>query len=368
MPRHLSAVDCVSPSFERTKRQLFVPFRFERWGRLAIVCLVLGDFAGGGGYTRNINIPWQPDRTHLPQTASWLVDWSQVQPFLPLLIIAAVLVFALSVLWLYMASVYRFVLFDSVLYDRCELKGAWGRWERAGRRYFWWLIALFLSVAAYSLLLGGGAAFAMWRLGILRHPGNHVLLLVLGGFALVCILAALFVATALAAVFAKDFCVPLMAIEDLGMLDAWRRLLPMLAAEKMPFGGYILMKIVLAVGSAIIFGVISLLALFVVGIPLALAGAAIFFAGKAAGLAWGFPVIVAVAIVGAILLTGIFYLLALISTPPMVFFQAYAIYFFGSRYPALGVIVDPPPPAAPPDLSVVEPHNLLTTSQPEPAG
>ena len=53
----------------------------------------------------------------------------------------------------------------------------------------------------------------------------------------------------------------------MGVLDAWRRLLPMLAAEKMAFTGYVLMKIVLAIGSAIIFGIITFLTLIILLIP-----------------------------------------------------------------------------------------------------
>ena len=41
---------------------------------------------------------------------------------------------------------------------------------------------------------------------------------------------------------------------------------------------------------------------------------------------------------------GFFYLSALISTPPMVFFQSYVLHFIGSRYPAVGAVLFPPPP------------------------
>jgi hypothetical protein len=368
MSKPLSAVDCVSPSFERTKRQLFVSFRFRRWVRLAIVCLVLGDFAGGGGYTGSFNLPGLPDRRNSPQSTIGFLDWSQLQPFIPWLIGGAVLLLAFIVLWLYMASVYRFILFESVLYDRCELKGAWGRWEAAGRSYFLWLVSLSFAVMAVSLLLGGGAAFVGWRLEIFQHPGDHLALLILGGLTILCILFGFLMATALAGVFAKDFCVPLMAIENLPVLDAWRRLLPMLAAEKMAYAGFVLMKIVLAVGSAIIFGIITVLTLIAVAIPLAIGGAALFFGGKAAGLSWDFPLIGVVAILGGVVISGILYLLALISTPPMVFFQAYVIYFFGSRYPALGVIAFPPSPTPQPSATDVGPPVAGPPLEPEPIG
>lgn len=49
MSKPLSAVDCVSPAIAQTKKQLFTPFQFKRWWRLAVVCILTGEFAGGGG-------------------------------------------------------------------------------------------------------------------------------------------------------------------------------------------------------------------------------------------------------------------------------------------------------------------------------
>ena len=60
-----------------------------------------------------------------------------------------------------------------------------------------------------------------------------------------------------------------MAMEEVGVLAAWRRLLPMLRAEKCAFTGYVLMKIVLAIGSAIIVGIATFIVLIVLLIPLA---------------------------------------------------------------------------------------------------
>ncbi len=159
---------------------------------------------------------------------------------------------------------------------------------------------------------------------------------------------------------------PLMAMENVGVLDAWRRLLPMLAAEKMAYTGFVLMKIILAMGSAIIFGIATLLALIIVAIPLVIAGVILFFVGKAAGLAWGPATLIILVIVGGILLTGIIYLIALISTPPMVFFQSYVLHFFGGRYPALGAIVSPPPPEPQPAPSLEGPPGFELPPAPAP--
>ena len=48
----ISAVDAISPAFEHTKQQLFKPFRFGQWTRLAFVGLLageLGSFHEGPG-------------------------------------------------------------------------------------------------------------------------------------------------------------------------------------------------------------------------------------------------------------------------------------------------------------------------------
>ncbi len=235
MSKPLSAVDCVGPAFAQTKRQLFAPFRLQRWVRLALVCLITGEFAGGGGggFSGNFNFPHSRTKGGHGLLAHPHIDWGKLLPWLPWIIAGVVLVFLIILLWIYIASVFRFVLFDSVLYDRCELKGSWGRWEPRGRSYFYWCLAIFVVfLAAYSLLIGVPLLLA-WRAGLFHHPGEHLVPLILGGAGLFFLLLAFFVLGAIVALFAKDFCVPIMAMENVGVLDAWRRLLPMLAAEKM---------------------------------------------------------------------------------------------------------------------------------------
>ena len=161
---------------------------------------------------------------------------------------------------------------------------------------------------------------------------------------------------------------PIMAMEKVGVLDAWRRLLPMLAAEKMAFTGYVLMKIVLAIGTAIIFGIITLLTLIVLLIPLGILAVIIFFGGKAVGLTFNVATITILVGMGSIILAGIIYLIALISTPAMVFFQSYVIHFLGSRYQVLGAVVFPPPPETPPPPTLVEPPMIEPPPEPAPAG
>ena len=195
-------------------------------------------------------------------------------------------------------------------------------------------------------VLVGGPVYLAWMAGIFRQPNEHVGLLVLGGLALFFLLLGFFLLGALVFFLSKDFVVPLMALEDLGVGDAWRRLLPMMGAEKAAYGGYLLMKIVLAVGSSMLFGIINFFVLLVTLIPLGIAGVVLVLAGKAAGLTWSVYTIGTAIVLLSVAVSAILYAMAFASAPAMFFFQSYALHFLGSRYPELGTLL-PPPPAAP---------------------
>jgi hypothetical protein len=294
------------------------------------------------------------------------IDWGKILPWLPWIIAGVVLLFLLILIWLYIGSVFRFVLFESVLYDRCELKGSWKRWEPRGRSYFYWNIALFFVSFTGAGLLIAVPLVIFWRTGLFNHPGEHLAALILGCVALFFFLMLFVVVGAVIGLFAKDFCIPIMAMEEVGVLAAWRRLLPMLGAEKLAFAGYVLMKIVLAIGSAIIVGIATLVMLIALLIPLGIAGVIVYFGGKVLGIPFNVVTISVLATLGCVLMAGFFYLIALISTPPMVFFQSYVLHFIGSRYEPVGAILFPPPPAEAPPLPPLGPQPTLG-QPPDPA-
>ena len=353
MSKPLSAVDCVSPAFARTKHQLFAPFRWGRWWRLALVCLLTGEGAGGGGGgppVGNFNFPTSHGKGGGSLLALGQIPWGKILPWLPWILAGVILLFSLIFLWVYIGSVFRFVLFDSVLHDRCQFKGSWTRWEPCGRSYFFWCLAFFVvSMMATGLLMGIPLLIA-WRTGLFDHPGEHLAALILGGLAFLFLLAVFVVVAGVIALFAKDFCIPIMAMENVGVLKAWRRLLPMLAADKLAFAGYVLMKIVLAIAATIIVGITTLLIFLVLLIPLGIAALIIFFGGKAMGLTLDAATISILALFGGIILSAFIFLIALINTPPMVFFQSYVLHFIGSRYPAVGTVLFPPPAETSPHI------------------
>lgn len=341
----LSAVDVVSPTFQRTKDLLFKPFRFAMWWRLAIISFLAGEISGSGGGPGNYNFP---QNTHGSQGGDHLLalpgDPAQIAAFVVAAVVAGLLLFAFLI---FLNSIFRFILFDVIVSGRYCIRDGWRRWFDDGVRYFWWQAGVTAVMLLALALFVGLPVLLAWRAGIFRSPGEHVALLVLGGILLFLLLLVLVLAGALVGVFSKDFLVPVMALEKLGPVDGWRRLWPMLRAEGSSYAAYIGMKIVLALGAAFIFGIIDLIVILILAIPGAIVAVAVVAVASSMGLTWN-PVTIALAVlVGGILLLALLLLIAMINVPSAVFFQAYPLMFFGARYPALDALLHPAPPAAP---------------------
>jgi hypothetical protein len=262
-------------------------------------------------------------------------------------LIAVLLVagFVLGILLMYISSVMRFILFDSVLAKECHIREGWSRRQAQGWRYFVWKLLYALVTFGVLIVLAGiplGFAFAV---GWLSDPKQHVVPLVLGGIVLFFAVTIFVIVTAVIYVLTKDFVVPQMALEQIGAMEGWSRLWPMMKAEKSGYAGYVGMKVVLAIVVGIIFGIVGLILALIIFIPGAGIVIAAVMAGKAAGLGWTVYTITMAVVAACLVLAVFLFVMSLISVPLIVFFPAYSIYFFAARYPALSAVLYPAPPA-----------------------
>jgi hypothetical protein len=346
-----SAIDAISPAFQHAKQQLFQPFRVAQWARLALVGLLTGELSSGGCNTGSFQMPPRGGGSQR------FLDFTlpHIDPTALAALIASLIVIG-SVFWilfLYMSSVMRFILFDSVVAKECKIRRGWSRRQRPGFRYFLWqLLFLLALLVGMTILVGIPAGFA-FVVGWLREPRQHLVPLILLGMLVFFALLAFVLACLLVQVLTKDFVVPQMALENISAVEGWRRLLPRLSTEKLGYAGYIGMKIVMALGAAVVLGMISFIVILILLIPAGGFGIVAVLAGKAAGLTWNLYTITLAVVVGCILLALLLYVIALISVPAIVFFPAYSIYFFAGRYAPLEALLHPAapmpgPPMAPP--------------------
>lgn len=363
----LSAVDAISPAFEHTKRQLLQPFRFGQWVRLAVVGLLAGELSSGGGCNApnlsNFNIPQHPGGTqHFLPT-----DFAGANPALIVALVIVIIVAALvfGIVLMYISSVMRFILFDSVLAKECHIRQGWYRRQEPGWRYFLWkLLYTLVTLGVLFVLVGIPAALA-FSAGWFNDPKQHLVGLVLAGILLFFVIVIFTLAMAVIFVLTKDFVVPQMALENIGAMEGWRRLWPMIQTEKLGYAGYIGMKIVLAMGATIIMGIAGFILALIIFIPAAGVAIAAVVAGKTAGLEWTAYTITLAVVAGCIVLVAFLLVTALISVPVIIFFPAYSIYFFAARYPALSAVLYPAPPILPAAFSPpYEPPPLPPTPGP----
>jgi hypothetical protein len=356
----ISAVDCVQPALQHTREQLFTHFRWGQWSRLALVGILAAELHVGGCNFGNLGGNWpRVPKTNrgefLPSDMTSILSpfdsrhisshiSEHIGQFIGLIALGILVLFVLMVVFMYINSVFRFILFDSVLRRECSISQGWGRWHRAGRRFFLWQIVFLISTwLLLAILLGLPLALA-FAAGWMRDLREHVGRLIIGGILLVGLFIVFAVAAALVQALAKDFLVPIMALEDLDFADGWHRLLAMIGREKGRYTVYLLLKLVLSIAAAILFSIIAIIPALFIFIPAVVA----VIAAHAAGIGWNVTTISLAIIFGSLLFLLLIYFVALVCVPGTVFFPAYAMHFLASRYPNLDALLHPAPPIPPP--------------------
>ncbi len=358
----VSAVDCVQPVLQHTKEQLFTPFRWGQWSRLALVGILAAEMHVGGCNFGNfggnwLRVPHKNQSEFLPSGMAW--DLSSFNParipahisehiaqFLGLIVVGIFVLIVLAFVFLYINSVFRFILFDSVLQRHCSIGEGWGKWRRAGGRYFLWQIVFQIAFSLFLAVLVGVPLALAFAAGWTTDLQQHVARLVVGVVLLLGLLLVFVLAAVVVQFLARDFLVPIMALESLDFADGWHRLLEMIRPEKGRFAVYLLLKLVLSIAAAILFSIIAIIPALFIFVPAAVA----VVAGHEAGMGWSVTTISLAIILGTVLLLLLIYLIALVCVPATVFFPAYAIHFLAARYPNLDALLHPTPPlpASPP--------------------
>ncbi len=350
-----SAIDAVSPAIEHARRQIF-PLRWATWARLALLGLATGELGSGGG----CNVPGGfhvPITTGSGRTDQFLATLPKLPPhlglgpaqFVALVTVLILLMVLLGLVGIYVASVSRFILFESVLTGQYHLRQGWRRWQPQGSRLFVFNLGLVLiSLAVLMVVIGVPVLLAVmygwWRRG--QALGPFLLYIAL----MVMAMGAFMLAFLLVHVLTKDFVVPQMAFEGLGPLAGWRRLLAMMDRERAGYAGYVGMKIVLAMASAVLFGILVFIVALVVAVPVVIFVVIGVIAAPGIGTwIWNPYTLTVAAVAGCLAFAALMFAAALVYAPATAFFTAYPMHFFAARYPALAAVLYPPPPLlAPP--------------------
>jgi hypothetical protein len=352
-----SAVDVIGNAFAHTRKQLTEPFQVSQWLRLAVLGLATGEISSSGGCSNFRGLSQIP--AHVRHRSDNFLDAGSglsglgLDPALiaSLIVVAIIGFLIVGLVFLYVSSISRFMLFESVLRQRCELGPSWDRWQGQGLRFFGWQLALSaISLALAAILF---LPLLIPVLAVLRSHREPDMALLLAFLPMVSIFLAFGLLMMLIHVLAKDFVIPLMAVDDIGVLEGWRRLFAMMKGDPWGYVGYIAMKVILAIGAAVLFGILTGILVVLAMIPVVIVAVIAVILAKAAALGWNAFTVTAVIVSGVVLLVALLYLVGIVCVPIAVFFPAYAIYFFAERYPALRRRLYPEPPLPPPPMVAV---------------
>ena len=340
----LNAIDAISPAFTRA-HALLLPFRAGRSWKLAAT-------------------------SYLAFTGSWFVPFPLAIVLVPhfaqqahLLYAAAVGLTLLILLLLYPLVRLGLVDFEMVVTQEKMIAPMWRRYAR--KVWPWLGLEVLLGTLSFAAILPtilatvrhAMASFSGEMLGAKPDPAQVARFMQEAFGAYFLVVSLLLLPKIVATVF-NDFVLPVFVLEDLPLREACARGLRTFASDPIACVLYLVTKFVLS-----IFGyVMQSIALQLCMIPVILVGGILvglgFLIHSVAGPNAHLPLIVAGVLLALALYAVLFYLtIGAIGYVTLVL-DCYAVYFVGSRYPALGNLLEPPtqaytgapPPSIPPAL------------------
>jgi hypothetical protein len=323
----------------RTRDLMGRPFRMGTFLKIAAVAF----FAEMGGGL-NSHIPGHSNGLH------------QLPPaFLAFVVAFAVLLglvsLVIGLILFYVGSRLQLVLLELVA-TRYTFVGP--LWSKYGSRTWRWIgLRLLLLLCFLIVLLPFIVAAVLYcihhALGMGAFTGGfpfsglhiaQILLFVVAAVIVVLVLSAIYM-------LVHDLALPFLALEDLSISQSLARLRAILAAEPGQVILYLFLRLVLGIVFGIAAEIAVVLVLLISLIPPGIVGVILWFSLHHAGTA-GTVLLIACAIFGGLIFLcwAVCVVIGFMGTL-LTFFQAYALYFLGGRYPILGDLLDrsTPPPA-----------------------
>lgn len=317
----LHAFEAIDDALEATK-SLLLPFDRGVWFRLALVVI----FAGA-----TVNLPtsgfnYQTDTeggVTTPQVSDVFAEISETVLLVVAVAVVVGLLFLLSLI--FVASVMEFVFVESLRSETVRIRHYWRRHWRRGVRLFGFRLAV--GVLALLVL---GAVFVGVFLPALQAgepvADGHLVWVTL-------ILVLTFIVAGLVNGFTTAFVVPVMLLEDRGVIDGWRRLWPTIRSEWKEYLVYVVLSWVFAAALGILVMIAAVVGSVLLAIPFVIVGLLAFLLPTMAGLAL-------IALLVLVYVTVVVLGAMLLQVPVKSYLRYYALFILGDTEPELDPIAD----------------------------
>jgi hypothetical protein len=338
----ISAADSVSFAFQRTRDFLFRPFQWGPYLKLGLVALITEGIGSNSHVNNNQGSSHAGTASPGPVISSLKPEW------IALIVAAVLLALLVSIVVFYLVTRLRFAYFHCLVQNTRQIAPGWRLYKPQATRFFWLnvLIGIFSLLLVVLIALPFAAGF--WRLFHSIPPGGQpnwgiLIALVLP---ILPIMLLLVLAAFAADILLRDFMLPHFALDNATSGEAFARAWGSIKAEKRQFFVYALFRIILPIIAAIgVFAVLLIPGLFLAGAVGVIEYSlhSIFSGSSGAAFVVGiiFQVFFGVLAFAFALFAGI-----CLGGPLSTGIREYALIFYGGRYPALGNLLYPPPPAA----------------------
>lgn len=324
------ALAALEDARERAAVLLWPPV-VGRWLRLAVLAAFVGGGGGAASAGSNLQFPASGGDV-FPRVPPAALDPSglpAVERAVEWLAVALVVLLALVVVYALVGAVAEFALVGAVRDGDVGLLASARRYGGRGLRLF----AFRVAVVAVALLLGGGPVALVGWLALRSDPALG--LLVVPGLLLAAVVA---LCAWLVLTLTTDLVVPaILAAEVRGPLAGWRRVAPVVAANPVDAGLYLLVRLVLGVAAGVVVGLVGSLVALVASVPFAVAAAA---ALAAAGETLSVADLAALALIAVLFSLVTLALVQMVRAPVVVYLRAYAVATLGRLSPDLALLAD----------------------------
>jgi hypothetical protein len=334
--RPLSSSAAIVPAFRRMRTLLFQPFDWGSFLRITLAAVLAESMVVSFRYvTPHLDFG---DPPAIPESLR------QAWGFWMLAGIAALVAVDLVLLGWYGIVRLRFTLFYALVHESQGLGEGWRSWARPADRLFRATLLITFGIVLLVVALMAVIAVGVFGVTTLRTPDGKLDagVFLIFFFPTIGFLAAIVVACLLARVVLHDFILPHMALENRTFREAWHEVRRRVRADRESFFSYLLLRTLFAILAAPLLAILAFLILWPAFWVLGASAAGYNALMDEATGVWG-AVQIALNVVllllgGALGVAGA----AVFGGPLAVFLRAHAMYFYGSRYKALGDLLTEP--------------------------
>lgn len=301
-------------------RAFLLPFDGRRWAKLAVLVFFVASGAGPSAPSRLQFTGWPADPPGLPRG---LLDALANDPWLVFSLAALALLVGLA--FALVASLFEFVFVQALRTDEVAIRRNVRRYWSRGLRLFAFRVVVGLFALGAFVVLG---LFVLVPIAMDLAPLAALALVVAVPMAVL-----LGIGIAVLDGFTTAFVVPVMMLEDRGVLDGWRRFWPTLAGQWKQYLAYAVAVFFLGIALTLLAGIVVAVPLVLLFVPFAI-------------VAWAVLALLAESLLQIALFLGLVvtYLLiaaaviALVQVPVQSYLRYYALLVLGDTNPDLDVI------------------------------